>query len=99
LRREVALLQGAPDEGARFVPIEGAAGLELARVFEEREEELSLVGLRPHREAAGTALELAPGGAHLGPERLGGGKIALRGAEVVVLDALVARHAVFAGED
>ena len=42
-------------------------------------------------------LELAPGGAHFRPERLGALVVRLAGAEVVVLDALVARHAVLAG--
>src|SRR5687768_9384771 len=83
---QVVVLQRAAHEVARRVAVERRALGEALGVVEERDEELPLVDRGADAEAAAALLELAPGGAHLGPEGLGALVVGLAGREVVVAD-------------
>src|SRR5262245_1119531 len=96
-RREIALVERLPHERASFVPVERLPLLQLRGVLEERDEQSPRVGLRTQRKAA-LVRELAPCGAHLGPEGFGGGVVAPRRFEIEIADAVVARHAVLASD-
>src|SRR4029077_6189155 len=91
----IRLAQGSLDEGTRCGTVERLALGELLRVLEERHEQLTLIDGGAQGEARLASCDIAPGGADFRPERLRALQIGLAGAEVEVLDALVARDTVF----